>query len=118
MAGSTRSSWRRWLGVALRSLHLVGVVDAAVGVLGQGHPRASGIILMLVTGFAMVGIDLWHRRELWREVAGAFILVKLALLVAMMLATQLAALLFWVLLIASSIVSHAPRTFRHRRIIG
>ena len=117
--GSNRdSSRRRWLSIALRSLHLAGVVDAAVGVLGHGSPHATGIVLMLLTGFVLYGIDLWHHPDLWREVAGVFILVKLVLLVAMMLATHLAALLFWLLLISSSVVSHAPHAFRHRRIIG
>ena len=118
MAGSRESAVRRWTSIVLRALHLAGVVDAALGVLGHGTPHAAGIVLMLVTGFALYGIDLWQNHGLWREVAGVFIVVKLLGLAAMLALPAIAALLFWLLLIASSIVSHAPHSFRHRRIIG
>jgi Zn-dependent protease with chaperone function len=109
---------RRWLGIVLRSLHLVGVVLTGGGFLGAQTFVAAGAVLMLLTGFAMYGIDLWLRPGLWREVAGAFVVVKLGVLLAMLLVPNIAELLFWVVLVASSVVSHAPRVFRHRRIIG
>ena len=116
--GKTDSPARRWTSIVLRSLHLAGVVDAALGVLGHGTPHAAGIALMLVTGFALYAIDLWQNRGLWREVAGVFIVVKLLGLAAMLALPAIAALLFWLLLVASAVVSHAPYSFRHRRIIG
>lgn len=109
---------RRWLGVVLRSLHLAGVVLTGGGFLGAHTFVAAGAGLMLLTGFAMYGIDLWYRPVLWREVAGLFVVVKLAVLLAMLLVPGLAEPLFWLLLVASSVVSHAPRVFRHRRVIG
>jgi hypothetical protein len=118
MVGSRETAARRWTSIVLRSLHLAGVVDAALGVLGHGTPHAAGIVLMLVTGFALYGIDLWQNHGLWREVAGVFIVVKLLGLAAMLALPAIAALLFWLLLIASSIISHAPHALRHRRLIG
>jgi len=109
---------RRWLSIVLRSLHLAGVVLAAVGIFGNGTPPVAGVVLMLFTGFALYRIDLWHHPDLWREVAGVFILVKLIILLAMSLAPDIAGILFWLLLVSSSVVSHAPRGFRHRRILG
>jgi len=97
---------------------LIGVVLAGVGLLGNGTHSVAGVVLMLLTGFALFGIDLWHHPDLWREVAGAFIFVKLLVLLAMLLAPSIAGPLFWLLLVSSSVVSHAPRVFRHRRILG
>jgi hypothetical protein len=118
MAGNRDLAWRRWLSIALRTLHIVGVVLAAIAFLGSGDHAAAGVVLMLLSGFALFAIDLWQRPGLWREVAGAFIFVKLLALAAMLAAPGIAALLFWLLLVTSSVVSHAPHDFRHRRILG
>jgi len=118
MTGNRELSWRRWLSIALRTLHIVGVVLAAIAFLGNGDHAVAGVVLMLLSGFALFAIDVWQRPGLWREVAGAFIFVKLVAMVAMLLAPGMAALLFWLLLVSSSVVSHAPHGFRHRRILG
>jgi hypothetical protein len=97
---------------------VAGVVLAAVGIFGGGTHAAAGTALMLLSGFALFAVDLWHRPGLWREVAGAFVLAKLALIGVMMLVPAVAGILFWLLIVASSIVSHAPHAFRHRRILG
>lgn len=109
---------RRWFSIALRTLHLAGVVLTGSALLGAGAFFVAGGVLMLLTGLALYGIDLWHRPELWRELAGAFIVLKLAVVLAMVLVPSIAAPLFWLVLVASSAVSHAPRVFRHRRLIG
>jgi len=77
MAGNRELSWRRWLSIALRTLHLVGVVLAGIAFLGNGDHAVAGVVLMLFPGFALFAIDVWQRPGLWREVAGAFIFVKL-----------------------------------------
>lgn len=118
MAGNSELSNRRWLSIALRTLHLVGVVLAAVAFLGNGEYAVAGVVLMLVSGMALFALDWWQRAGYWREVAGAFILVKLLLLGAMLVVPGIAALLFWLLVVTSSVVSHAPHDFRHRRILG
>jgi hypothetical protein len=118
MAGNRYLPGRRWLSITLRSLHLIGVVLAGVGLVGNGTQSATGAALMLLTGLSLFGVDLWHHPDLWREVAGAFVFVKLLVVAAMLLAPAIAGLLFWFLLVSSSVVSHAPRAFRHRRILG
>lgn len=118
MAGNGDLSMRRWLSIALRTLHLVGVVLAAIAFLGNGEHAVAGVVLMLLSGFALFALDWWGRPGYWREVAGAFILVKLLLLGAMLALPGVAALLFWLLVVTSSVVSHAPHDFRHRRILG
>jgi len=118
MAGNRDLAWRRWLSIALRTLHIVGVVLAAIALLGNGDRAVAGVMLMLLSGFALFAIDLWQRPGLWREVAGAFIFVKLLALAAMLVAPGIEVFLFWLLLVTSSVVSHAPHDFRHRRILG
>ncbi len=118
MAGNSELSMRRWLSILLRTLHLVGVVLAAIAFLGNGEHAVAGVVLMLLSGFALFALDWWGRPGYWREVAGAFILVKLLLLGAMLALPGIAALLFWMLVVTSSVVSHAPHGFRHRRILG
>lgn len=117
MAARRDFPYRRELNIALRSVHLAGVVLVGVAVVGNGFRSVPGIVLLLLTGFALFAIDLWHRPSLWRETAGLFIAVKLVLLLAMLLIPGVAAPTFWLLLISSSVVSHAPWEFRHRRIV-
>jgi hypothetical protein len=107
----------RWLGVALRTLHLVGVVLVGGGLLGAGAAFVSGVALMLVSGIALFALDLWRRPDLWKEVAGVFVAVKLAVVAAMPLLPELAVALFWLVLVTSAAVAHAPRVFRHRRLL-
>jgi hypothetical protein len=109
---------RRWLSISMRTLHIVGVVLTAVTIFGKGAHPAAGAVLMLVSGAALYAIDLWHHRQLWRELAGVFVAVKLTLLVAMLLVPEMAATVFWLLVVTSSVVSHAPRRFRHMRLLG
>jgi hypothetical protein len=116
--GKSDLLWRRWLSVTLRSLHLAAVVLAGVAIFGSSAPSVAGFILMLLTGFALTGIELWHHPTLWRDVAGVFIAIKLPLMLAMLLVPAMAEPLFWFLLVSSAIVSHAPREFRRRKIIG
>ena len=108
---------RRWVSIALRTLHLSGVVLVGAVLFGNESHSAAGVALMLVTGLALHALDLWHRPALWREVAGVFVALKLAVLIAMLLVPSAAMTLFWILLVSSSVVSHAPYAFRHTRIV-
>ncbi len=111
-------SGRRWLNIGLRSLHLAGVVLAGIAIYGGGSHSAAGIALMLLTGIGMYATELWHRPSFWQEAAGLLTPAKLLTLVVMLLVPQIAGPLFWLLLITSSVVSHAPWEFRHKRILG
>lgn len=109
---------RRWLTIALRSVHLAGVVLVGAALLGSGIDRQAAAMLMLVTGLALYAIELWSNPAHFGELAGVFIPAKLLLVLVMVLIPESAAVLFWLLLIASSVVSHAPGNFRHVRIWG
>ena len=107
------SEAERWFSVLLRSLHLAGVVWLGAAVLGApaGHRGAS--LLVLASGLLMLGMDLRAGRIALREVAGAAVLVKLALVVWMALNAAHAVLIFWALVLGSAVTSHAPKGFRH-----
>lgn len=106
--------WRRWLGIGLRAAHLAGVVLLGASLLGAPVGTA-GAALTLASGLALLASELADRRVVLTELAGAVVLLKLAL-VAAMLAWPVAALpLFWGLLALSALVSHAPKGLRHWR---
>ena len=118
MRGTSKLPGRRWLSVALRSLHLVGVVLTAIAIFGNGQHQFAASLTTFVTGVGLFGIELWRNRQHWRELAGAFVLLKLLLVLGMILMPSHAAGLFWFLLISSSLISHAPKSFRHKRVFG
>jgi hypothetical protein len=115
--GNADFAIRRWLGIVLRSLHLVGVVLTAIAIFGSGSHQLSAAVTF-VTGVGLYAIELWRSRQHWRELAGAFVLLKLLLVLAMILMPAQAAGLFWLLLISSSLTSHAPKSIRHKRLFG
>lgn len=114
-AGGFDFPGRRWVMVVLRTLHLVAVVALGVALVGGVVPPgwSAGWIgaAVLASGLAMLVLDLLADHGHLRSVAGLTAVLKLALVVVM--AVQPAPVLFWVVLILSSVVSHAPARFRH-----
>ena len=111
---------RRWLIVALRTVHLVGLVGTGAALLGSEPLVASMpfVMTLMLSGIAMLAIDLWAAPGYLSEVAGGSILLKLALLVWLALDPPRQLVLFWAILVLSSVVAHAPAWVRHRRLIG
>jgi len=109
---------RRWLIVRLRSLHLVALMPLAVAVLSTGSPPGWAAWGLLLTGLGLWGIELWSNPKHRGELAGLFIPLKLAGVAGMIALPALAQPLFWLLVAASSVVSHAPAGFRHWRPLG
>ncbi len=106
---------RRWLSIGLRCVHLVGVVMLGAALLTSGEQKVAGG-LVLATGLAMYGLDVWCNPKHLGELAGVFILVKLLLVGALLALPGAAIALFWGLILGSSVVSHAPAHFRHIRV--
>lgn len=113
MKDALRSDLGRWLSIALRSLHLLGVVLLGGALLGAPLATVWGGGLMLVTGLAQFAADHVARRIDVRELAGAWVIAKLAGVVWMLAVPAHALALFVVLLLGSSVFSHAPRELRH-----
>lgn len=103
----------RWLAIALRSAHLVGVVWLGAAVVAGQAPRPQPALLMAASGLAMLWLDLAARRLSLRELAGAFVILKLALVAWMAADPTQARWIFWLLLVVSSVTAHAPKDVRH-----
>jgi hypothetical protein len=119
--GSTRHDFpgRRWLIVVLRSLHLVAVIALGALLLGApadpAWPFGAVVSTVLATGLVMFVLDLIADRQHLRTVAGLSVAAKLALV--SWLAIDSAVWQFWAIVVISAVVSHAPASFRHRRIL-
>lgn len=107
------SESERWLSVLLRTVHLCAAVWLGAMVLGAPVASPWPGPLVLASGLVMLVLDLRARRIALGELAGASVLVKLALVAWLLLDPPRAALLFWVLVVLSSLTSHAPKNVRH-----
>ena len=116
---STRSgpaSSLRWLSALLRALHLLAIVLLGSALLGAGNlDRAT--TLVFTSGLAMLLMDSYNDPGHLREIRGVGILVKLLLVGLSIVEPAWALPLFWLLLMLSTLLAHAPRSFRHRRLL-
>jgi hypothetical protein len=111
---------RRWLNVVLRCVHLVVVIWLGACMMGAPFAASARVAHAWVffSGVAMFAVDLWHHPGHLRERAGAAMVIKLALVAAMAILPDHALTLFWVVVVGSALISHAPASFRHARVIG
>lgn len=107
------SETERWFSVLLRSLHIVGAVWLGAAVLGAPLDHRAPAALVLASGVSMLVLDLRAGRISLRELAGASVLGKLLLVAWMALDPAHAAWALGLLLLVSSVTSHAPKNVRH-----
>lgn len=111
---------QRWLGVFLRSLHLAAVILLGARLLGAplpaGWPAIALPLAVLMTGGALLALDLWSHHDHFFEAAGASVAAKLLLVGWMTIDPGLQLPLFWSIVLWSAIFSHAPASVRHRRL--
>lgn len=106
---------KRWLNMLLRTIHIVGVVLFGAALLGAGSPPL-GATVILASGLSMLAIDTWSKPEHLCEIAGFGVLLKLALIGLISVLQQLALPAFWILVVFSTLLAHAPGHIRHRRL--
>lgn len=106
---------KRWLNLALRTAHLAGIVLLGAALLDGGDTQ-PGAVLTFASGLGMFAVDVWAHPGHVRETAGAGVLAKLLLVLAMAVWPALALALFWLVLVLSALISHAPGEFRHRQV--
>ena len=109
---------QRWINILLRACHIAGVAVLAGGIMGDARWLVPGAVILLGSGLAMFALDLWSDPHQIREVAGLGVLLKLALAFGMTQSPTLAPWLFWLLVLGSTVLSHAPRSLRHRVLLG
>lgn len=110
----------RWLNIALRSLHLVGMAGVAGGglCLDALPPLFDFWPLTLLSGMAMVGLSIWGDGRWLLQLRGVVIVVKLLLLFALpWLNSQVNHGAAWglvVIILLTSVIAHAPGKVRYR----
>lgn len=107
------SEAERWLALALRTVHLAGVVALGAALLGAPLARGASGAVVLASGVLLLAQDLRARRIALREMAGAVVLLKLVAVAFAAWADAHALVVFWGLLVLSSLSSHAPKRWRH-----
>lgn len=101
----------------LRIGHVAGVVGVGAAVL-HGEPATGAFLALLVGGgLGIALLDRWSNRAYLRQVSGVTVLLKTALLAALLASAAFDAGAFWSLLVFSVAVAHAPGRWRHRRFI-
>lgn len=103
----------------LRALHLVGVVGVGASLLSvrPASETASYAGILMLAGLLIVALDRWSNPAYFSQVNGLAVLFKLSLLAAIWMMVGLNAVLFWGVLVGSVLISHAPRTLRHRKLL-
>ena len=106
---------KRWLNLGLRTVHIAGIVLLGAALL-NGTDASLGAIITFASGLGMFASDTWANPLQLREVAGFGVLVKLGLVAWMALQPTLAVNIFWLILVISTLLSHAPGALRHRQL--
>lgn len=99
-------------------MHLAAVVLLGAVLLG-GTPRlpmAAMAAALLLTGFALLALEVWKSPDHLLQFAGAGMVAKLALVAWMLFDRSSAETAFWLIVLWSVVFAHAPATFRHRRL--
>jgi len=110
---------KRWLKIALRTGHLLGLAGVgAVFLFNQAIPGSPYYLYLLVgTGLAMIALDLWSNGIWIYQLRGQAIIIKLFLFAALLTQADYTSTWFIVIVILSGIISHAPGDLRYYSII-
>lgn len=102
----------------LRVIHVAGVVGVGAAVLAGRQVLQAGVFLtfLVASGAVIALLDRWSNRVYFRQVSGLAVLLKAALLGALLAAAAFDATLFWIFLAGSVVLAHAPGRIRHRRL--
>jgi hypothetical protein len=115
-AGNKARPLERLLANAVRSAHIAAVVVLGAALLGAPLPVPAASWAVAGSGAVLLALDLAAARMHLGEVAGVAVLFKLALLIAAAWQPTWAATIFFAVLLLSSLVAHAPKGWRHRRL--
>lgn len=101
----------------LRIGHVAGVVGVGAGILGAASAPRAFFALLVGCGLGIGLLDAYANRTYLRQASGLAVLAKTAALAALVASASFGATAFWIFLIVSVAVAHAPGRLRHRRLI-
>ena len=106
---------KRWVKITLRTAHLVGTAGLGGGFLYQA-PREFWLpylTLTIVSGFAIMFLEIWTSGLWFIQLRGIAILVKLALLSCLHFSPGYGGPALVLSVVISSLISHAPGDIRY-----
>lgn len=101
---------------ALRVVHVVGLALLAASLLGDAIDMRLAAKTLLISGLGMIALDVWANPAWLRQVTGVAMLLKLVLVALLFSGDAFRVPLFWIVLVFSVVLSHAPGSVRHRRL--
>jgi hypothetical protein len=101
----------------LRIGHVAGVVGVGAAVLRGEVPTGLFPVLLVACGLGIASLDRWSNRAYLKQVSGLAVLLKIALLLALATFAAFGNTAFWILLVFSVAIAHAPGRVRHRRVL-
>lgn len=106
---------RRTLVNLLRTAHIAGLVGVGAVLLGAAVQPGPFLVLLLGSGLAMGALDWWADPALPGQLNGLVLGIKVALLGLFLLLPGQRLELFWLILVVSVMIAHAPGRVRHWR---
>ncbi len=107
---------KRWLKVALRSIHLVGVALVFVSVVTGSHNSTSWGIAM-ISGLGLFTIEAFSNLLWFIQLRSLVLYIKFMLLYAVFAYPDYAWHCMITMIFLSGIISHAPSSFRYHSFI-
>ncbi|MDP1651105.1 MAG: hypothetical protein Q8L56_00095 [Rhodocyclaceae bacterium] len=104
----------------LRAAHLVGVAGVGAGVLAAWpFPQWQVYAFTLLgSGLGILLLDWWSNPRHLAQVNGLFVLTKLAMMGWFVSQAGQREWIFWLILVCSALVAHAPASLRHRDLFA
>lgn len=104
----------RWAKILLRTAHLMGIAGVGAGVLFQvaSADWQPYLILTMASGFGLLMLEFWSNAMILLQLRGLILAIKFFLLYLLMIYPDQASILMLVIIV-SSIISHAPGDVRY-----
>lgn len=108
----------RWVGISLRTVHLIGVAGVGGAFLYHAPKMAwkPYLILLVVSGSAMLFVEIWSNAQCLLQVRGIATMIKIAVLIVSFFSGMEAYILITIIVI-SGVISHAPGKVRYHYLI-
>lgn len=115
-----RPQWCTYLSLVARAVHQIGAaVFLAIFLLDPVDHKVPlfYLVLTVASGFLLMGVEAIRHRQLLREISGLTTMVKLVIFGLAFHAWIPAVPAVLLAFFLTSIVSHAPKAFRHRLLL-
>ena len=111
-------SGKRWVNIALRTMHLIGVAGLGGGFLYQSPSEVwlPYLMLSIASGFGIMCLAIWTNGIWFIQLRGIAILIKLILLLSVLFLKAHAGYALIITIVISGIIAHAPGDVRYYSI--